>query len=149
MWVNNETGVIQPIEEIAYACAAEGVPFHTDMVQAFGKLPTSLGKLPVSFATISGHKLGAPKGIGALIARDRDRLSPLIHGGGQQGGLRPGTENIAAAVGLGRAAVLAVRSRLPKRSAWRRSGQSCCVGYGEHSRRWWWRARRPPGRRIS
>jgi cysteine desulfurase len=65
----------------------------------------------VTFATISGHKLGAPKGIGALIARDRDRLSPLIHGGGQQGGLRPGTENIAAAVGLGRAAVLAVREQ--------------------------------------
>jgi len=111
MWVNNETGVIQPITEIARACAAAGVPFHTDMVQAFGKLPASLGDIPVTFATISGHKLGAPKGIGALIARDRDRLSPLIHGGGQQGGLRPGTENIAAAVGLGRAAVLAVREQ--------------------------------------
>jgi len=111
MWVNNETGVIQPIERIAHACAAAGVPFHTDMVQAFGKLPASLEKLPVTFATVSGHKIGAPKGVGALIARDRSQLSPLIHGGGQQGGLRPGTENIAAAVGLGRAAVLAVREQ--------------------------------------
>jgi cysteine desulfurase len=111
MWVNNETGVIHPIAEIAYACAAAGVPFHTDMVQAFGKLPTSLRDLPATFATISGHKLGAPKGIGALIARDRTQLAPLIHGGGQQGGLRPGTENIAGAVGLGRAAVLAVREQ--------------------------------------
>jgi cysteine desulfurase len=115
MWVNNETGVIQPIAEIARACADAGVAFHSDLVQGFGKLPLRLGDGAVTFATISGHKVGAPKGIGALIARDRARLVPLIHGGGQQGGLRPGTENIAAAVGLGRAAVLAVREQAAER----------------------------------
>lgn len=116
MWVNNETGVIQPIAQIAGACAEAGVAFHSDLVQGFGKLPLTLGDGAVTFATISGHKVGAPKGIGALIARDRARLVPLIHGGGQQGGLRPGTENIAAAVGLGRAAVLAVREQAAERT---------------------------------
>lgn len=111
MWVNNETGVIQPIEAIARSCAAAGSAFHSDLVQGFGKLPLSLAETDVTFATISGHKIGAPKGIGALIVRDRGRLVPLIHGGGQQGGLRPGTENIAGAVALGRAAVLAVREQ--------------------------------------
>ena len=116
MWVNNETGVIQPIAQIAGACAEAGVAFHSDLVQGFGKLPLTLGDGAVTFATISGHKVGAPKGIGALIARDRARLVPLIHGAGQQGGLRPGTENIAAAVGLGRAAVLAVREQAAERT---------------------------------
>jgi len=116
MWVNNETGVIQPIAEIARACSEAGVPFHSDLVQGFGKLPLTLGDSAVTFATISGHKVGAPKGIGALIARDRARLAPIIHGGGQQGGLRPGTENIAGAVGLGRAAVLAVREQAAERA---------------------------------
>ena len=105
MWVNNETGVIQPIEEIARRCAARSVPFHTDLVQAFGKVPVSLTS--VSLATLSGHKLGAPKGIGALIVRRGVALEPLIHGGGQQRGVRPGTENIAGAVALGRAVALA------------------------------------------
>jgi cysteine desulfurase len=108
MWVNNETGVIQPIGDIAAQCAAAGVAFHTDMVQAFGKIRASLQECPVALATISGHKLGAPKGIGALIVRGSAPLVPIIHGGGQQRGLRPGTENIAGAVGLGVAAMLAV-----------------------------------------
>ncbi|HEY7682899.1 MAG TPA: cysteine desulfurase family protein [Gemmatimonadales bacterium] len=108
MWVNNETGVTQPIEEIASRVASKGVPFHTDMVQAFGKIPVSLAASAVGLASISGHKIGATKGIGALVARDRSRLDPILHGGGQQGGVRPGTENIAGAVGLGRAAALAV-----------------------------------------
>ena len=116
MWVNNETGVIQPIAEIARTCSEAGVAFHSDLVQGFGKLPLALGDGAVTFAAISGHKVGGPKGIGALIARDRTRLVPLIHGGGQQGGLRPGTENIAAAVGLGRAAVLAVREQASERA---------------------------------
>ena len=107
MWVNNETGVIQPIAEIARRAEAAAVPFHTDLVQAFGKVPLSLHDHPIGLATISGHKIGAPKGIGALVARDPSRLAPLVHGGGQQRGLRPGTENIAGAVGLGRAATLA------------------------------------------
>jgi cysteine desulfurase len=96
---------------MAEACAAVEVPFHTDLVQAFGKLPVALGDSRVAFATISGHKIGAPKGIGALVVRQRERVAPVIHGGLQQGGLRPGTENIAGAVGLGRAAVLAVREQ--------------------------------------
>ena len=108
MWVNNETGVIQPIEQVSGLCRAAGVPFHTDLVQAFGKLALRLGDLPVDFATISGHKIGGPKGVGALVVRDRAKLAPLQHGGGQQNGVRPGTENVAGIIGLGRAAALAV-----------------------------------------
>ncbi len=107
MWVNNETGVIQPIASLAEQAGAAGVPLHTDLVQALGKLPLTLRDLPIGLATLSGHQIGAPKGIGALIVRDRDQLAPLVHGGGQQRGLRPGTENIAGAVGLGRAVALA------------------------------------------
>jgi len=111
MWVNNETGVIQPIESIARRCQTAGVVFHTDMVQAFGKIDTPLGALPIPLATISGHKLGTPKGIGALIIRTGVALAPQMHGGTQQRGIRPGTENIAGAVGLGIAARLAHREK--------------------------------------
>ena len=108
MWVNNEVGVIQPVGEIAGRCRAAGVAFHTDAVQAFGKIPISMRDLPCTLLTISGHKIGAPKGIGALIVRDRKAVEAIIHGGGQQFGIRPGTENVAGAVALGRAAQLAV-----------------------------------------
>ena len=107
MWVNNETGVRQPVEEIARRCAAAGVLLHSDAVQAFGKVPVALHDLPCTLLTISGHKIGAPKGIGALIVRDRKAVEAIIHGGGQQFGIRPGTENVAGAVALGRAAALA------------------------------------------
>jgi cysteine desulfurase len=107
MWVNNEVGVVQPMAEIASRCAAVGVAFHTDAVQAFGKVPVSLAAVPCTLATISGHKIGAPKGIGALVVRDRKAVEAIIHGGGQQYGIRPGTENVAGAVALGRAAQLA------------------------------------------
>jgi cysteine desulfurase len=107
MWVNNEVGVVQPVAEIARRCADAEVAFHTDAVQAFGKVPVSLESVPCTLATISGHKIGAPKGIGALIVRDRKAVEAIIHGGGQQYGIRPGTENVAGAVGLGRAAQLA------------------------------------------
>jgi cysteine desulfurase len=107
MWVNNEVGVIQPVEEIACRCRDAGVIFHTDAVQAIGKVPVSLTGLPCTLLTISGHKIGAPKGIGALIVRDRKAVEAIIHGGGQQFGIRPGTENVAGAVALGRAAQLA------------------------------------------
>ena len=109
MWVNNETGVRQPIELMAERCRASGVPFHSDAVQAFGKFPISLATVPCSFLTLSGHKIGAPKGIGALIVRDRKTVDAIIHGGGQQFGIRPGTENVAGAVALGRAATIVVR----------------------------------------
>jgi len=109
MWVNNETGVLQDIPTIAERCLRAGVPFHTDAVQAVGKVPCSCRDLPITLMTVSGHKIGAPKGIGALIARDTDVVEPLLHGGGQQLGIRPGTENLAGAVALGVAVELAVR----------------------------------------
>jgi cysteine desulfurase len=111
MWVNNETGVRQPIEAIADRCRDHEVLLHSDAVQAFGKLPLTIKDLPCTLLTISGHKIGAPKGIGALIVRDRKAIEAIIHGGGQQFGLRPGTENVAGAVGLGRAARLAAEEQ--------------------------------------
>ena len=111
MWVNNEVGVVQPVAEIARRCRDAEVVFHTDAVQAFGKLPVSMGELPCTLLTLSGHKIGAPKGIGALVVRDRKAVEAIIHGGGQQYGIRPGTENVAGAVALGRAALLAARER--------------------------------------
>jgi cysteine desulfurase len=107
MWVNNEVGIVQPMVEIARRCAEAEVPFHTDAVQAFGKVPVDLRSVPCTLATISGHKIGAPKGIGALVVRNRKAVEAIIHGGGQQYGIRPGTENVAGAVALGRAAQLA------------------------------------------
>ncbi len=107
MWVNNEVGTVQPMTDIAARCSVAGVPLHTDGVQAFGKIAVDLRQLPVALLTLSGHKLGAPKGIGALIIRDRGLVESIIHGGGQQYGIRPGTENVAGAVALGCAARLA------------------------------------------
>jgi len=111
MWVNNETGTIQDVRSLAGDASANGTPFHCDAVQAVGKIPCRMDGTAIALLTISGHKIGAPKGIGALIAREPDLLEPLIHGGGQQLGTRPGTENVAGAVGLGLAVELAVRER--------------------------------------
>ena len=111
MWVNNEVGTVQPIPQLAARCREAGVAFHSDAVQAFGKIPVNLAEVPVTFLTISGHKIGAPKGIGALIVRDRHALEAIIHGGGQQFGIRPGTENVPGIVALGRAAELAGREQ--------------------------------------
>ncbi len=111
MWVNNEVGMVQPVREIAGRCHAAGVTFHTDAVQAFGKLPVCMSDLPCTLLTLSGHKIGAPTGIGALVVRDRKAVEAIIHGGGQQYGIRPGTENVAGAVALGRAALLAAREQ--------------------------------------
>src|SRR5688500_8181113 len=111
MWVNNEIGVVQPVQQIARRCNDAGVAFHTDAVQAFGKVRMSMRELPCTLLTISGHKIGAPKGIGALVVRDRKAVEAIIHGGGQQFGIRPGTENVAGAVALGRAAELAAREQ--------------------------------------
>ena len=108
MWVNNEVGTVQPIAQLAERCRARGTPFHSDAVQAFGKIPVSLATTPCTFLTISGHKIGAPKGIGALIVRDRHAVEAIIHGGGQQFGIRPGTENVPGIIALGRAVELAV-----------------------------------------
>jgi cysteine desulfurase len=111
MWVNNEVGLIQPIPELAERAKSRGVVFHTDAVQAFGKLAIDTRAVPVDLLTISGHKIGAPKGIGAIFVRRGTPLEPLLHGGSQDRGRRPGTENVAAAVGLARAAELAVEER--------------------------------------
>jgi cysteine desulfurase len=108
MWVNNEVGVIQPVAEIAERCREANVIFHTDAVQAIGKLSVWLKDVCCTLLTISGHKIGAPKGIGALIVRDRKAVEAILHGGGQQFGIRPGTENVAGAVALGRATQLVV-----------------------------------------
>jgi cysteine desulfurase len=104
MWVNNETGVIQALPELAARAKAAGAVMHTDAVQAFGKVPIDLATLPVDTLTLSGHKIGAPKGIGAMFIRRGTALEPLMHGGAQDRGRRPGTENVAAAVGLAVAA---------------------------------------------
>jgi cysteine desulfurase len=111
MWVNNETGTIQPIPEIADVVRARGGVMHTDAVQAFGKIDIDLRKVPVDLLTLSGHKIGAPKGIGAIFIRRGTQIDAMFHGGSQDRGRRPGTENVAAAVGLARAAELAVEER--------------------------------------
>jgi cysteine desulfurase len=110
MWANNETGVIWPVAEFAKFCEAKGVPFHTDAVQAVGKVPVDFRSSGASFLSLSGHKFGAPKGIGALVVADPDSFVPMIVGGKQEHGHRGGTENVPHIVGLGAAAEI-VRNR--------------------------------------
>jgi cysteine desulfurase len=112
MWVNNEVGTIQRLASLGERARARGVVFHSDGVQAFGKCFIEARTQPFDLLTISGHKIGAPKGIGALFVRRGTPLEPLLHGGTQNRGLRPGTENVAFAVGLARAAELAVAERV-------------------------------------
>lgn len=109
MWANNETGVMFPIERIADLCRSKGVVFHTDAVQAAGKVPIDLQKVPIDLLSISGHKLHAPKGVGALFIRKGTKVSPLIVGGHQEQGKRAGTENVPAIVALGKACDLAMK----------------------------------------
>ena len=111
MWVNNEIGVLQDIPTLAAIAKEQGAIFHTDAVQAFGKVVIDAKNIPFDSLTISGHKIGAPKGIGAMFIRRKTPLEPLMHGGSQDRGRRPGTENVAMAVGLARAAELAVAER--------------------------------------
>jgi cysteine desulfurase len=108
MWVNNEVGIIQDVRSLAERCSEAGVVFHTDAVQAVGKIPCRIDDIPCTLLAVSGHKIGAPKGVGALVVRDRTAVEAIIHGGGQQFGIRPGTENVAGIVGLGEAVALAV-----------------------------------------
>jgi len=109
MHANNETGVIFPIKEISEILRGRGILFHTDAVQAVGKLPIDLKTLPVDMLSLSGHKLHAPKGIGALYVRKGTRFSPYIIGGHQENGRRAGTENVASIIGLGKACELALK----------------------------------------
>jgi len=108
MWANNETGVIFPIEEIAEIARDKNVPLHTDAVQAAGKIPIKLRDLQIQFLSISGHKLHAPKGVGALYVNRRSRFHPLLLGGSHENNRRAGTENAASIVGLGKAAEIAL-----------------------------------------
>lgn len=107
MWANNEVGALQPIGEIAEVCKEHGVPLHVDAVQAAGRLPIDVSRVPASTLALSSHKLYGPQGVGALYVREGVRLEPVIFGGGQEQGLRSGTENVAGVVGLGEAARLA------------------------------------------
>ena len=111
MLANNETGTLQPLREISMIAREHNIPFHTDAAQAVGKLPVNVGELGVDFLTVAGHKLYAPKGVGALFIKQGRILTPLIHGGGQERGIRSGTENTILTVGLGEACRVA-RSRL-------------------------------------
>ncbi len=107
MWANNETGVLFPVEGIARLARAKGAYFHTDAVQAVGKVPVQLDASAIHFLSLAGHKLHAPKGVGALYVQRRTRFTPFVIGGSQENGRRGGTENVASIVALGKAAELA------------------------------------------
>jgi cysteine desulfurase len=108
MWANNETGVVFPIEEISQVLSEKGIVFHTDAVQAAGKVSIDVKKAKVDMLSLSGHKLHAPKGIGALFVRKGTRFSPYLIGGHQESGRRGGTENVASIIGMGEAGRLAL-----------------------------------------
>ena len=114
VWANNEVGTVEPIEELAGICAERSVPLHADAVQAAGRLSLDVEKVPVATLALSGHKLYGPQGVGALYVREGASLEPVLFGGGQERGLRSGTENVAGIVGLGAAARLA-REELDER----------------------------------
>jgi Cysteine sulfinate desulfinase/cysteine desulfurase and related enzymes len=111
MWVNNEIGTVQPIERLVDQAKSRGAVFHTDAVQAFGKIAIDAKKTPFDVLSVSGHKIGAPKGIGAMFIRRGMTIEPLLHGGSQDRGRRAGTENVAYSVGFARAAELALAER--------------------------------------
>ncbi|DAB39916.1 MAG TPA: cysteine desulfurase, NifS family [Sulfurovum sp. UBA12169] len=108
MWVNNETGAIFPVQEIGDICAEHKVLFHTDAVQAIGKLPVDVQSFKVDYLTMSAHKFHGPKGVGALYMKKGKELLPLLHGGSQMGGYRSGTLNVPGIVGMGKAMEQAV-----------------------------------------
>lgn len=110
MWANNETGVLFPVEKAAELARARGILFHTDAVQAVGKIPIDMRKNGIDLLAVSGHKLHAPKGIGMLYVRKGTKFSPFLIGGHQEGGRRGGTENTPSIIGLGKACELAARN---------------------------------------
>ncbi|MGN1023110.1 MAG: cysteine desulfurase family protein [Lachnospiraceae bacterium] len=114
MWANNEVGTIEPIRELAELAISHGCLFHTDAVQAYGKLPIDVREVPVTFLSASAHKIGGPKGIGFLYIKKGTRIGSLIHGGTQERGRRAGTENVPAAAGF----AAAVRESEKERQIW-------------------------------
>jgi cysteine desulfurase len=145
MLANNESGAIQPVWDLAPACIASGALLHADAAQAVGKIPVDVRALGVDFLTIAGHKLYAPKGVGALYVRRGVELPPLCFGGGQERALRPGTENVALIAGLGAACELAAHGLEEEMARQRRLGDILLDGlgrlgvaltvHGEHARR--------------
>lgn len=107
MWANNEVGTLQPVRKLAEVCAERGIPLHCDAVQAAGREDIDAGEVPVSTLALSAHKLYGPQGVGALYVRDGGEVCPILFGGGQEGGLRSGTEDVAGIAGFGEAARLA------------------------------------------
>lgn len=112
MWANNETGVLFPVDKIAQLCRSRGVPYHCDAVQAVGKLLIDVGSIPFDYLSITGHKFGAVKGVGALYVAKKAPFFPFVHGGHQERARRGGTENVPCIVGIGEAATQALK-RLP------------------------------------
>ena len=110
MHANNEIGSVQPISEIGKIASEKGIKFHTDAVQSFGKIEVDVDKLNVDLLSLSSHKINGPKGVGALYIKKGTRIVPLIHGGGQEKGIRSGTENVASIVGFGKACQLAAEN---------------------------------------
>lgn len=110
IYASGDLGTIQPIYQISRICRSQGVPLHTDAVQAAGKILTHIGTLSVDLLTISAHKMSGPKGVGALYVREGTAIEPHLHGAGNERGLRSGTENVPGIVGLGAACLLAERS---------------------------------------
>jgi len=128
MWVNNEIGTLQRMEELAEMCERFAVPLHTDAVQAVGKVPVRVDETPVSLLSLTGHKIYGPKSTGVLFVREGTDLGPRLHGGSQEGGIRPGTQDVAGAVGMAAALRLVVaeqeafaRTRRPLRDALERT----------------------------
>jgi cysteine desulfurase len=128
MWANNVTGAVQPVERLAAAAAERGVPFHCDAVQAAAAFPVGLAAAGVESLALSAHKLGGPKGVGCLVVRTPGRVAPLVWGGGQEHGLRSGTENVAGAVGFA-AALAAVRAAVDGRTVLRDRLQTALAGH--------------------
>lgn len=120
MWANNETGMLFPIEEIAQICKEKGVLFHSDAVQAVGKIPVDLSAIDIDFLSFSAHKFHGPKGIGGLYIKDSKPLTSLLHGGEHMGGRRSGTLNVPGIVGMGKALEIAVENLDFKKNSVRR-----------------------------
>jgi cysteine desulfurase len=114
MWANNETGTVFPMDALEQIAKSKGVYFHTDAVQAAGKIPVSVHGKAVHFMSLSGHKLHCPKGIGALYVNRKTRFTPFMTGGSQEGGKRGGTQNVASIVAFGKACELAVQQQQTK-----------------------------------